>query len=462
MLERYSRAAMVSLWSEETRLTLWCILESSLAHAQAARGDIPQEAALAISKHARFDEDLLERSKALEAETQHDVVAFLRAIEERMDAEDCEYSRFLHFGATSSDILDSTLAIQLVQAASMLEQELSRLLVVIARRAREHKETLCLGRSHGMAAEPTTFGLKLLSYYAEFQRARERLRRARSEVSTISLSGTIGHYAFLHPQVESAVTEHLNRELPAVFSTTLRAASTSSMPTAWELRIEPIATQVIPRDRHAVFFSTLGVIASSLERFSLEIRHLQRSDVGEVSEAFSSKQTGSSAMPHKRNPILSENITGLARLVRMPMQAALENIALWHERDISHSSVERVIAPDTTVMLDFALARMTKIVDGLQVFPERMVKNLEATKGVLFSHGLLLRLLRNGITRKRAYKIVQRTSMQALDGGEELTEVLKRDEEANALLSAEDFATLCNHHHYTRHVDALFERVLSC
>ena len=370
MIERYARATMVALWSEPTRLSLWCLLEVAIARAQAKHGDIPEKAAKIIERHARFDEQLLERSKELEKKTRHDVVAFLRALEERMlEGEEglSGHSRYLHFGVTSSDILDSAFAIQLVMAAKMLEQGLASLNEAIKARAQEHKHTICLGRSHGMAAEPTTFGLKLLSFYAEFQRAIERLRLARAEVSTISISGTVGHYAFLHPEVEEDVARYLNENLEASLHQTLQSEGynktledkilegVAKIP--WQLRREPIATQVIPRDRHAMFFATLGVIASSLERLSVEIRHLQRSEVSEVSEGFSSGQTGSSAMPHKRNPILSENITGLSRLVRMSVQPALENVALWHERDISHSSVERVIAPDSTITLDFAIAQ---------------------------------------------------------------------------------------------------------
>ena len=478
MIERYARATMVALWSEPTRLSLWCLLEVAIARAQAKHGDIPELAAKRIGRHARFDERLLERSKELEKETRHDVVAFLRALEERMlEGEEglSGYSRYLHFGVTSSDILDSAFAIQLVMAAKMLEQGLASLNEAIKARAQEHKHTICLGRSHGMAAEPSTFGLKLLSFYAEFQRAIERLRLARAEVSTISISGTVGHYAFLHPEVEEDVAHYLNENLETSLHQTLQSEGynktlgnktledktldgVAKIP--WQLRREPIATQVIPRDRHAMFFATLGVIASSLERLSVEIRHLQRSEVSEVSEGFSSGQTGSSAMPHKRNPILSENITGLSRLVRMSVQAALENVALWHERDISHSSVERVIAPDSTITLDFAITRMTNIVENLLIFPHNMEKNLTAAKGVLFSHGLLLELLKKAIGRKAAYGIVQRVCLLALDEGAELTEVLKRDEETRSLFSDAELSKFCDNSHYTRHVDDLFARVL--
>ena len=496
MLARYARAPMTALWSDATRLNLWCLLEVALAKAQAKRelddGGIPAQAASIIEKHARFDEELLARSEELEKETRHDVVAFLRALEERMVADEDKsdddksdddksdddkssgYSRYLHFGATSSDILDSAFAIQLVQAAKMLEQGLLSLNEAIKARAQEHKHSLCLGRSHGMAAEPTTFGLKLLSFYAEFRRAIERLRRAREEVSTISMSGTVGHYAFLHPDIEIEVAKYLNQNLQDALQKTLPDENSDktldktlklAAKIPWQLRREPIATQVIPRDRHAMFFATLGVIASSLERLSVEIRHLQRSEVAEVREGFSVGQTGSSAMPHKRNPILSENITGLARLVRMSVQPALENVALWHERDISHSSVERVIAPDSTITLDFAIARTTSVIANLQVFPARMEANLAATKGVLFSHGLLLALLKKGVRRKEAYDIIQRTSILALDQGEELkgeelAEILKLDEEIRSMFSEDEISTLSDNIHHTRHVDTLFERVL--
>ncbi len=459
---------MVALWSDATRLHLWCLLEVALARAQAKRKDIPEQAAGVIARYTRFDEQLLARSKELEKETHHDVVAFLRALEERMvEAEKglSGYSRYLHFGATSSDILDSAFAIQLVQAAKILEKGLESLNEAIKARAQEHKDTICLGRSHGMAAEPTTFGLKLLSFYAEFNRAIERLQKAREEVSTISMSGTVGHYAFQHPDVEVEVANYLNQTLQDSLHKTLQGKNSDKIlelvaKIPWQLRCEPIATQVIPRDRHAMFFATLGVIASSLERLSTEIRHLQRSEVAEVSEDFTAGQTGSSAMPHKRNPILSENVTGLSRLVRMSVQPALENVALWHERDISHSSVERVIAPDSTITLDFAIARMTNVIENLLVFPQSMEKNLIETKGVLFSHGLLLQLLKKGIGRNDAYKIVQRTSILALDKGEELAEILKLDEEINSLFSDAELSTLSDNSHYVRHVDDLFARVL--
>ena len=483
MLARYARASMTALWSDATRLNLWCLLEVALAKAQAKRKDIPAQAASIIEKHARFDEKLLARSEELEKETRHDVVAFLRALEERMVADEkgsSGYSRFLHFGATSSDILDSALAIQLVQAAKMLEQGLLSLNEAIKALALKHKDSICLGRSHGMAAEPTTFGLKLLSFYAEFRRALERLQRAREEVSTISMSGTVGHYAFLHPDIEIEVAKYLNKNLQNALQKTLPNENSGkntgktldntlelAAKIPWQLRREPIATQVIPRDRHAMFFATLGVIASSLERLSIEIRHLQRSEVAEVAEGFSAGQTGSSAMPHKRNPILSENITGLARLVRMSVQPALENVALWHERDISHSSVERVIAPDSTITLDFAIARMTSVIANLQVFPTKMEGNLAATKGVLFSHGLLLALLKKGVGRKDAYDIVQRTSILALKNGCELAPILKRLEtiikrngKTSISFSDAEISKLSDNRHYVRHVDDLFARVL--
>ena len=448
MLERYALPEMLALWSEQRRQQLWCCAESALAQAQGEQGVIPQSAAAAIARHAHADEALVQRSAELEKETRHDVVAFLRALEERIERDDRDAARFLHFGATSSDILDSAFAMQLLQATHALEQDLTALLEALRAKAVEHKHTLCLGRSHGMAAEPTTFGLKLLGFYAEGARTQQRLERARQEIATVSFSGTVGQHAFLSPEVERRAAELLTEK---------HSASWGGM----TLACEPCATQVIPRDRHAMLFAAFAIAASFLERLGIEIRHLQRSEVAEVCEAFGEGQTGSSAMPHKQNPILSENITGLARLLRMPLQAALENIALWHERDISHSSVERVIAPDTCTTLDFALQRMTSVVKGLQVFPQRMRRNLEATRGMIFSQGLLIALLQKGLSRKQAYGIVQRASRRATEQEIHLFEALQDDAEAHELLDAQAKAKLEDLTPYTRHVDTLFERVLT-
>ena len=452
MLKRYALPEMVALWSEQQRQELWCRAEAALAQAQGEQGIIPQEAAETIIKHARADEALVRRSAELEKETRHDVVAFLRALEERIEQNETrerrDAARFLHFGATSSDILDSAFAMQLLQATHLLQGDLAALLEALQKKSVEHKHTLCLGRSHGMAAEPTTFGLKLLGFYAEGRRAQRRLEQARLEIATVSFSGTVGQHAFLSPETEQRAAELLSEK---------GCASWGGIP----LACEPCATQVIPRDRHAMLFASFAITASFLERLSIEIRHLQRSEVAEVREAFGEGQTGSSAMPHKQNPVLSENISGLARLLRMPLQAALENIVLWHERDISHSSVERVIAPDSCITLDFALQRMTSIIEGLQVFPKRMRRNLEATRGTVFSQGLLILLLQKGLSRKRAYGIVQRASRKANETETHLFEALQDDAEAETLLDEEEKAKLEDFTLYTRHVDTLFERALA-
>ncbi len=448
MLARYALPEMVALWSEQRRQELWCRAEVALAQAQSEQGVIPQRAAEAIAKHAHADEALVQRSREQEKETRHDVTAFLRALEERIEREDKDAARFLHFGVTSSDILDSAFAMQLLEATHLLEQGLTALLAALRAKAVAHKRTLCLGRSHGMAAEPTTFGLKLLSFYAEGTRARQRLQRARLEIATVSFSGTVGHYAFLSPDIEQRAAALLTERYAARWGGIVLAC-------------EPCATQVIPRDRHAMLFATFAITASFLERLAVEIRHLQRSEVAEVCEAFADGQTGSSAMPHKQNPILSENITGLARLLRMPLQAALENIALWHERDISHSSVERVIAPDSCTTLDFALQRTTSVVENLQVFPQRMQDNLEAVHGTIFSQGLLIKLVQKGLSRKQAYGIVQRASRRATEQAVHLFEALQDDAEAQGLFDAQEKAMLQDLTPYTRHVDTLFERVLA-
>ena len=452
MLARYAKPEMVALWSEQRRQELWCRAEIALAQAQGEQGVIPQAAAAVIAKHAFADEALVQRSFELEKETRHDVTAFLRAIEERIEQqeqeENSDAARFLHFGATSSDILDSAFAMQLLQATHAIEQDLMGLLKALRAKALEHKHTLCLGRSHGMAAEPTTFGLKLLGFYAECARAEQRLQRARREIASVSFSGTVGQHAFVSPATERRTAEILTEKHSAEWG-------------GMALACEPCATQVIPRDRHAMLFATYAITASFLERLSIEIRHLQRNEIAEVREAFGEGQTGSSAMPHKQNPILSENITGLARLLRMPLQAALENIALWHERDISHSSVERVIAPDSCITLDFALQRMTSVIEGLQVFPQRMRRNMEATHGTIFSQGLLIALVQKGLSRKRAYGIVQRASHRATSDETHLFEALKDDAQANTMLDAHDLKELEDLTPYTRHVDTLFERVLA-
>jgi adenylosuccinate lyase len=388
MVPRYTRLEMKRIWSPEARFGIWFEIEALAAEAMASLGQIPRDAADAIRARggkavAAIGPADLARIEAIEAETRHDVIAFLTWLGEAIGPE----SRFLHLGLTSSDVLDTAFAVQLSRAADLLLADIDRLLVALKARAFEHKFTLTIGRSHGIHAEPTTFGLKLAGHYAEFSRNRARLAAARREIAVGAISGAVGTYAHLDPRIEAHVTEKLG------------------------LAPETISTQVIPRDRHAVFFSTLAVIASGIERLAIEIRHLQRSEVREAEEFFHPGQKGSSAMPHKRNPVLSENLTGLARLVRSAVVPALENVALWHERDISHSSVERVIAPDATLALDFALARAASLVEGLTVYPARMRANLESLGGVVHSGEVLLALARAGFSREEAYRIVQRNAM---------------------------------------------------
>ena len=388
MVPRYTRPAMAAIWAPENRYRVWFEIEALAAEAMAQIGQIPAEAAAAIrtrgaARMAAFGPADLERIDAIERETRHDVIAFLTWLAEGIG----EDSRFVHLGMTSSDVLDTCLAVQLTQAADLLLADLDEVLDALKARAFEHKHTLTIGRSHGIHAEPTSFGLKLAGHYAEFARNRTRLLAARAEVAVAALSGAVGTYAHLDPRVEAHVAAKLG------------------------LAVEPVSTQVIPRDRHAAFFCTLAVIASAVERLAIEVRHLQRSEVREAEEYFAPGQKGSSAMPHKRNPVLSENLTGLARLVRAAAGPALENVALWHERDISHSSVERAIAPDATVTLDFALARLAGLVRNLVVHPGRMTQNLESLGGVVHSGEVLLALARAGLSREAAYAVVQRNAM---------------------------------------------------
>ncbi|WP_428390644.1 adenylosuccinate lyase [Lichenicoccus sp.] len=388
MVPRYSRPAMAAIWAPANRYCIWFEIEALAAEAMAAHGDVPAAAASVIRERgdvamAAFSDADLARIDAIEAETRHDVIAFLTWLAEKIGPE----SRFVHLGMTSSDVLDTCLAVQLTQAADLLIADVDAVLAALRRRAFEHKFTLTIGRSHGIHAEPTSFGLKLAGHYAEFDRNRARLVAARAEIATCAISGAVGTYAHVSPEVEAFVAARLR------------------------LRPEPVSTQVIPRDRHAAFFCALGVVASGIERLAVEVRHLQRSEVREAEEFFHAGQKGSSAMPHKRNPVLSENLTGLARLVRSAVGPALENVALWHERDISHSSVERNIAPDATIGLDFALARLAGMIETLVVYPERMAANLESLGGVVHSGEVLLALARAGIQREDAYRIVQRNAM---------------------------------------------------
>src|ERR671913_575676 len=436
MVPRYSRPEMTAIWSPENRYRIWFAIEVYAAEAMGKVGMIPAEDAKTI--RAAYDSDVLgvidvEAIDEIEAVTKHDVIAFLTWAGEKLGPE----RRWLHQGMTSSDVLDTALAVQLKQAADLLVENLDALLAALKRRAFEHKLTPTIGRSHGIHAEPTSFGLKLAQAYAEFDRNRSRLIAARDEIATAGISGAVGTFANVSPDVEAHVAKELG------------------------LKSEPISTQVIPRDRHAMFFATLGVIASSIERLATEIRHLQRTEVLEAEEYFSPGQKGSSAMPHKRNPVLTENLTGLARVVRGAVIPAMENVALWHERDISHSSVERFIGPDATITLDFALARLTSVVDKLLVYPERMEKNLNRMGGLIHSQRVLLALTQAGLSREDSYALVQRNAMKVWesDGQLSLLDLLKNDPEVSAHLGAEQLESLFNLDYHLREVDTIFERV---
>jgi len=421
---------MSSIWAAETRFRIWFEIEAHALDAMAELGIVPKEAAEAVWKRGAFDPD---RIDAIEAEVKHDVIAFLTNVAEHVGPE----ARFLHQGMTSSDVLDTCLAVQLKRASDLLIEDLDALLAVLKRRAFEHKFTPTIGRSHGIHAEPVTFGLKLAYAFAEFDRAKARMVAAREEIATCAISGAVGTFANVDPRVEAHVAEKMG------------------------LRIEPVSTQVIPRDRHAMFFATLGVIASSVERLATEIRHLQRTEVLEAEEYFAPGQKGSSAMPHKRNPVLTENLTGLARMVRAYAAPAMENVALWHERDISHSSVERYIGPDSTVTLDFALARLTGVMDKLLIYPERMQANLDRMGGLVHSQRVLLALTQAGASREDSYRLVQRNAMKVWesDGELSLLDLLKDDPEVCALLSVEQLEESFDLGYHLKHVDTIFERV---
>jgi adenylosuccinate lyase len=428
MIPRYSRPEMTRIWSPENRYRIWFEIEAHACDAQAALGVIPESAAHAVRERGAFE---VERIDEIERETHHDVIAFLTNLAEHIGPD----ARFVHQGMTSSDVLDTCLAVQLKEAADLLLTDLDGLLAVLKRRAFEHKYTPTIGRSHGVHAEPTTFGLKLAGHYAEFARNRARLLGAREEVATCAISGAVGTFANVDPRVEAHVADKLG------------------------LKPEPISTQVIPRDRHAQFFMTLALVAAAVERLATEIRHLQRTELREVEEYFAPGQKGSSAMPHKRNPVLAENLTGLARLIRSTVGPALENVALWHERDISHSSVERVIAPDATIALDFALARLTGLVDRLLVYPERMRENLEAFAGLVDSQRVLLGLTQAGMTREDAYRAVQRNAMAAWDGKGRFADLLKGDGEITSFLGSATIDALFDTAYHLKHVDTIFRRV---
>jgi len=430
MIPRYSRPEMVAIWEPATKFRIWFEIEAHACDAQAALGVIPKSAANAVWKAADVEFDV-SRIDEIEREVKHDVIAFLTHLSEHVGPE----ARFVHQGMTSSDVLDTCFNVQLVRASDMLIANLDGLLAALKRRAFEHKDTVCIGRSHGIHAEPVTFGLKLAQAYAEMDRNRARLVAARSEVATCAISGAVGTFANIDPAVEAHVAEKMG------------------------LVPEPVSTQVIPRDRHAMFFATLGVIASSVERIATEIRHLQRTEVLEAEEFFSPGQKGSSAMPHKRNPVLTENLTGLARLVRAYALPAMENVALWHERDISHSSVERNIGPDATVTLDFALARLTGVIDRLVVHPDNMMANLNRFRGLVNSQRVLLALTQKGVSREDAYRLVQRNAMKVWEDGADFMAELKADPEVSAVLSDTEIEENFDLGYHIRHVDTIFDRV---
>ncbi len=431
MIPRYARPEMTTLWSPEAKFRIWFEIEAHAADALAQLGVIPDSAAKTIwekGARAKFD---VERIDAIEREVRHDVIAFLTHLAEIIGPD----ARFLHQGMTSSDVLDTCLSVQLSRAADILIGDVDVLLAALERRAFEFKYAITIGRSHGIHAEPTTFGVKLAAYYAEFARARARLVAAKSEIAVCAISGAVGTFANIDPRVEAHVAHALG------------------------LAIEPVSSQVIPRDRHAFFFAVLGLVASSLERLAVEIRHLQRTEVLEAEEYFSEGQKGSSAMPHKRNPVLSENLTGLARMVRAYVTPALENVALWHERDISHSSVERYIGPDATITLDFALARAAGVIDKLIVYPERMKENLEKTRGLVQSQRVLLALTQAGSAREDAYRLVQRNAMRAWNGEGTLLDLLKEDKDVTAKISPSRLEKLFDLDYHLKHVDTIFKRV---
>ncbi|WP_417603449.1 adenylosuccinate lyase [Primorskyibacter flagellatus] len=431
MIPRYSRPDMVAIWSPETKFRIWYEIEAHACDAQAELGVIPKANAEAVwkAKDVEFD---VARIDEIEAVTKHDVIAFLTHLAEIIGNDE---ARFVHQGMTSSDVLDTTFNVQLVRAADLLLADMDKLLEALKRRALEHKDTIRIGRSHGIHAEPTTMGLTFARFYAEMDRNRTRLATARDEIATGAISGAVGTFANIDPAVEEHVCAKLG------------------------LKPEPISTQVIPRDRHAAFFAALGVVGSSIENVATEIRHMQRTEVLEAEEFFSAGQKGSSAMPHKRNPVLTENLTGLARLVRMAVVPAMENVALWHERDISHSSVERNIGPDTTITLDFALGRLTQVIDKLVIYPDNMLANMNKFKGLVMSQRVLLALTQAGVSREDSYRLVQRNAMKVWEKGADFKTELLADDEVTAALSKEEIEEKFDLGYHTKHVDTIFKRV---
>ena len=432
-IPRYSRPQMAAIWEPANKFSIWFQIEAHACDALADLGVIPKDAARTVWERGEkpYTPERIDRIDAIELETKHDVIAFLTELAEHVG----ESSRFIHQGMTSSDVLDTCLSVQLTQAADLLLADLDQLLAALKRRAYEYKDLPCMGRSHGIHAEPVTIGLKFAGFYAEFLRNRERLLAARADIATCAISGAVGTFANIDPRVEEHVAAKMG------------------------LAPEPLSTQVIPRDRHAQFFATLGVIASSVERAAIEIRHLQRTEVREAEEYFSPGQKGSSAMPHKRNPVLTENLTGLARIVRAAVVPAMENVALWHERDISHSSVERYIGPDATITLDFALARLTNVIDKLVIYPDAVERNLNQLGGLVFSQRVLLALTQAGVSREDAYRLVQRNAMEVWNGRGNFLDLLQKDADVTKRLSAAQVAELFDLKYHTKHVDTIFKRV---
>ncbi len=428
MITRYSRKELTNIWSEENKYKIWLSVEIAAAQAMEKNGQIPKGVAATVKKKCKIN---VKRIHDIETKVKHDVIAFLTSITEKAGIK----ARYLHQGMTSSDILDTSFNIQLVQSGKILLKDIDQLLKILKRQAQKHKLTPCIGRSHGIHAEPVTFGLKLASFYEEFKRNKKRLLDAINEVSTCAISGAVGTFANINPNVEKYVAKKLG------------------------LKVEPISTQIIPRDRHAFYFSVLGIIAGSIERISLEIRHLQRSEVYELQEYFSKDQKGSSAMPHKKNPILSENLTGLSRMVRSYVVPALENIALWHERDISHSSVERNIGPDANITLDFALVRLANLIDKMIIYPKQMIKNINLTKGVIFSQEIMLELTKKGLSREKSYKIVQNCAKRCFLENKNLKDVISNDKLIMSKISQSKLNSIFNYTSHFKNINLIFNRV---
>jgi adenylosuccinate lyase len=428
MIKRYSRKELTDIWSEENKYKIWLDVEVAAAEAMEKLGHIPRGVASVVKRKAKIN---VKRIHQIEADVKHDVIAFLTSVTEKAGIK----ARYLHQGMTSSDVLDTSFNIQLVQSGKILLQDLNKILSVLKRQAKKHKFTPCMGRSHGIHAEPVTFGLKLASFYEEFKRNKIRLKSAIEEVSTCAISGAVGTFANINPSVEKHVAKKL------------------------KMKVEPISTQVIPRDRHAYYFSVLGIIAGSIERVAIEIRHLQRTEVYELQEYFSKKQKGSSAMPHKKNPILSENLTGLARMVRSAVIPALENIALWHERDISHSSVERNIGPDANITLDFALVRLANLLDNMIVYPKKMLENLNLTKGLIFSQEVMLELTKSGLSREKSYRIVQNYAKKCFRENLNLIDVIRQDKLIMSKISEKKLKTIFSYAKHFKNVNLIFRRV---